>query len=192
MISVSLEAFSSIADRLAEEHGALTFFDAYAWFVDEYDQHISEETPDPLDCLAESVQKRTAAAPPRALSVEFYFNLFLVLILFYLSQVLAEESEQRVMDRIGALEQALLGQIEALSESGAGAIYLVDGKTIELRDGPSEDHEIHGVLRPYQKVHQIESQHDWVRIEYFDHASNEMRKGWVHCGDLSTEERIRE
>lgn len=185
----SLEAFSSIADRLAAEHGALTFFDAYAWLADEYDQRTSEETPEPLDGLADSVQQRAACAPAGALSLEFYFNVILALVLFYLSHVLAGESEQRVMERIGEIEQALLGQMEALPGSSDGAIYLVAGGTVEFREEPSEEYEVQGVLRPYQKVHQIELRNDWIRIEYFDHVSNEVRKGWIHCGDVSAEPR---
>ena len=133
-----------------------------------------------MDQLAESVKERAAQAPFGPLSAEFYINLVLALILFYLSQVSTDQSEERLQKRLDAMEQTISVQLDALRNNRQERIFLVADRSVNLRTGHGPDHEKLDVLLRNQKVVQLETSGDWTKVEYFDYLANSLKRGWVH------------
>jgi|GEM_PF-4826602 len=175
-----LDAFSTIANQIKHGYGALTFSEAYGLLLEEYEEQIEEGASEPLDRLAESVKERAAQAPFGPLSAEFYINLVIALILCYLSQVSTEQSEERLLNRLDAMEQTISVQLDALKNNRQEGIFLVADRSVNLRVGPGADHEKLDVLPRNQKVRQLEISGEWTKIEYFDYLANALKYGWVH------------
>lgn len=175
-----LDAFSTVADRITTGHGALTFAEAYEWLADEYEQQNSKGTAESLNGLEQTVKERASNAPSGVLSAEFYLNVIFALFLFYLAQMSAEQSEEQVLIRMDEIEQTISSELATLSDQTHGGTYLVADRPVNLRAGPSADHEVLDVLRRNQKVQQLETSNEWARVEYFDYVANEAKKGWVH------------
>jgi uncharacterized protein (DUF1330 family) len=175
-----LDAFSTVADRITTGHGALTFAEAYEWLADEYEHQQSKGASDSLNGLQQTVKERASSAPFGVLSAEFYLNVIFALFLFYLSQMSAEQSEEQVLARMDEIEQTVSSELAALTDQSYGGTYLVADRPVNLRAGPSTDHEVLDVLRRNQKVQQLETSNQWARVEYFDYVANKTRKGWVH------------
>ncbi|UDM05846.1 SH3 domain-containing protein [Halomonas sp. NyZ770] len=175
-----LEAFSTVADRITTGYGALTFTEAYNLLADEYERQQSEGVGEPLDGLTESVKQRAESGPSGALSAEFYLNLLFALFLFYLAQMSAEQSEERIMTRMDEMEQTISSQLEALCLQPDELTYLVADRSINLRAGPGTNYDVLDVLRRNQKVRQLEKANEWTKVEYFDYVANEAKQGWVN------------
>jgi len=154
--------------------------EAYELLVEEYEERIEENISESLDGLAESVKHRAAHGPFGPLSAEFYLSLIFALILFYLSQISTEQSEDRMLTRIDDLEQTISIQLEALSGSNHADSFLVADRSVNLRTGPGIEHDVLDVLLRNQKVLQLETNGEWAQVEYFDYAANELKQGWVH------------
>lgn len=95
-----LDVFSVVAERISHGYGALAFFGAYQLLVEEYEKQIEEGAAESLDTLTETVKGRVAHAQLGPLSAEFYLSLIFALFLFYLSQISAEQSEERLSNRL--------------------------------------------------------------------------------------------
>jgi hypothetical protein len=175
--SPAMEAFSRIADQVNHGYGALTFSEAFELLADEYEQQTD---PEPLDVLSDEVQKRASCAPRSALSAEFYLNLVLALFLFYLSQLSAVESEEKIIESFNSLEQTVVTQLSILNELGKNQSFLVADRSMNLRSGPGVDHEVIGDISRNQKLLELERDRDWAKVEYFDHINNKNIVGWAH------------
>ncbi|OXR50311.1 hypothetical protein PuT2_00040 [Pusillimonas sp. T2] len=175
-----LEAFSTVATRITHGYGALAFSEAYGLLIEEYEEQVADHAAEPLDSLAESVKDRAAQAPFAPLSAEFYLGLVFALFLFYLSQISAEQSEERLLSRIDGMEQTISIQLDALKQDIQGRVYLVADRAVNLRTGPGSDHNAFGMLLRNQKVVQIGGSGVWVNVEYFDYVANELKRGWAH------------
>lgn len=175
--SPAMEAFSRIAEQIKHGYGALTFSEAYELIADEY-----EKQPDlgALDALSGEVQKRAGRAPLGVLSAEFYINLILALFLFYLSQMTAQESEERILERMNGLEQTITIQLNKLNKIENNRHFLVTDRSLNLRSGPGTDHDVIGNISRNQKSMELERYRDWVKVEYFDHINNANVVGWAH------------
>lgn len=175
-----LDAFSTVANQIAHGYGALAFSEAYDLLINEYEEQVEADASHPLDRLADSVEKRAAQAPFGPLSAEFYINLVLALILFYLSQISTEQSEERLLKRLDAMEQTISIQLDALRNNRREGIFLVADRSVNLRIGPGPDHDKLDVLPRNQKVIQLETSGEWTKVEYFDYLANAHKRGWVH------------
>jgi len=175
-----LNAFSTVATRITHGYGALAFSEAYELLVEEYEEQVAGHATEPLDRLAESVRDRAAQAPFGSLSAEFYLNLFFALFLFYLSQISAEQSEERLLSRLDGMEQTISTQLDALRQDSQTKDYLVADRAVNLRTGPGPEHYALDVLLRNQKVVQIGVSGEWANIEYFDHIENKLKRGWAH------------
>lgn len=175
-----LDAFSTVANRISQGYGALAFSEAYELLIEEYEGHVEEGASEPLYSLAESVKCRAAQAPLGPLSAEFYISLVLALFLFYLSQISAEQSEERLLNRLDGMEQTISIQLDALRDDSQGRIYLVADRAVNLRAGPGSEYDVLDVLLRNQKVAQIDTSGQWVKVEYFDYVANKLKLGWVH------------
>ncbi len=77
-------------------------------------------------------------------------------------------------------EQIITTQLNVLRENEIGHVFLVTDRALNLRTGPSVDHEVIEVLPRNQKVMELERNHDWLKIEYFDYIANKSKTGWAH------------
>lgn len=175
-----MQALTTVADRISDHYGALIFSEAYALLIDEYKNQAEEDTLEPLDGLTEKIKSRAEQSPRSPLSAEFYLNIILALFLFYFSQISSEQSEGRIIERMDELERTISLQLGTLRGNTPDGIFLVTGRSVNLRSGPSTDYEVLDILFRNQKVSQLETNGKWVRIEYFDYFKNELKRGWAH------------
>ncbi|MGE6605822.1 SH3 domain-containing protein [Halomonas sp. NPDC076908] len=175
--SPAIEAFLSVSKQMSHGYGALTFSEAYGLIVSEYENLSGGE---PLDDLSVEIQKRAKSAPPGILSAEFYIQLFLALFLFYLSQLSSQESEERLLARMDDLEQTISAQLTESTTNELNKSFLVSDRSMNLRSGPSTDHDVIGSIPRNQKLVELERHRDWAKVEYFDHVANVNVKGWAH------------
>ncbi|MDX6017158.1 SH3 domain-containing protein [Shewanella indica] len=175
-VSPSFAAFSRISEQINKNYGALTFSEAYQFLVDEIEVAKDDSS------LIEDLKDKSSRAPLSPLSAEFYLSLIFALFLYYLSQVSATESEERLLERMGVLEQTISTQLQALESKEASSIFLVTDRELNFRDGPSMDSKVLEVLPRNKKVIEITRQKDWIQVEYFDYVNNLNKVGWVHSG----------
>jgi hypothetical protein len=175
--SPAMEAFSRITEQINHGYGALTFSEAYELIADEYEKQPDLGT---LDTLSGEVQNRASRAPLGVLSAEFYINVILALFLFYLSQMTAQESEARMLERMNGLEQTITTQLEELRKFENDRHFLFADRSLNLRFGPGTDHDVIGNISRNQKLMELERDRDWVKVEYFDHTNNVDLVGWAH------------
>lgn len=175
--SPAMEAFSRIAEQINHGYGALTFSEAYELIADEYEKQPGLSA---LDTMSGEVQTRASSAPLGVLSAEFYINLILALFLFYLSNMSAQESEERILERMNGLEQTITTQLEELKQFESDRHFLVTDRSLNLRSGPGTDHDVIGNISRNKKLMELERDRDWVKVEYFDHTNNVNIAGWVH------------
>lgn len=181
--SAAMEAFSRIADQVTYGYGALTFAEAYELVAEEYEEITGSE---PLDALSDKIQDRVGNAPSGSLSADFYISLLVAVILFYWSQLSSQESEERIIGRIGSLEKAISSQLAELNESKEGLVFLFSDRAMNLRSGPGTDHDVIGYIPRNQKLVEIERERDWTKVEYFDHINNLNVVGWAHSRYILT------
>ena len=175
-VSPSLAAFSRISEQVNKSFGALTFSEAYQFLVDE----IKEAEDDAS--LIEEIKDKSCCAPLSLLSAEFYLSLIFALFLYYLSQVSAMESEERLLERMRMLEQTISIQLHTLESKEVENVFLVTDRELKFREGPSMDSKVIEVLPRNKKVMELSRQKDWIHVEYFDYVNNISKDGWVHSG----------
>ncbi len=174
--SPSFAKFSRISEQINRKFGALTFSEAYQFLVDEIEESVDDAS------LIEELKDKSSRAPLNPLSAEFYLSLIFALFLYYLSQVSATDSEERLLERMEGLEQTISTQFQALESNDANSIFLVTDRELNFRDGPSMDSKVLEVLPRNKKVIEITRQKDWIQVEFFDYINNLNKVGWVHSG----------
>lgn len=174
-----LRAFSTIAERISHGYGALEFSEAYELLAEEYAEHAEAYEVDPGDVLGELVKERAKNAPRHSLSAEFYLGLILTLLIFLLSQVSTEQSEQLLLKRMDAMEQTISIQLETIRNDRLQSTYMVADRTVNLRSGPGTNSTIVGTITRSQRIKLIDKSGEWVEVEYFDYSLNEIKSGWV-------------
>lgn len=174
-----LRAFSTIAERISHGYGALEFSEAYEFLAAEYAEHAEAYESDPGDMLGKSVRERAKNAPRHSLSADFYLSVILTLLIFLLSQVSSEQSEQLLIKRMDAMEQTISMQLETIRNNPSQNTYMVADRTVNLRSAPGTNGTIVGTITRSQRVKRIDESGEWVEVEYFDHSSNEIKSGWV-------------
>ncbi|SJN11146.1 hypothetical protein CZ787_05275 [Halomonas citrativorans] len=177
--SSSLTAFRSISEQITQGYGALSFVDAFDLLIKESRIIKSGNLFESIDGISDDIIDRASKAPKGPLSSEFYLNVLLAFILFYLSQVSSKESEQRLLEKFSELEQAVVSQMEMDSQDDKRYKYFAVLTHLNLRAGPSIEHEVIVVLTPNLKVIFLGKEGEWFKIEYFDHIENVRREGWV-------------
>lgn len=176
--SPSIKAFSRVTEQLNHNYGALAFSEAYDLLINE----IQEAEDDAS--LAEKIQDKSTRSPLSLLSAEFYLSLIFALFLYYLSQMSAIESEERVLEKMNELEQTIATQLNVLQGADIDHEFLVTERELNFRKGPGMEYEVIEVLPRNKKVMELERNKEWIKIEFFDYINNISRVGWVHSGHL--------
>jgi len=72
------------------------------------------------------------------------------------------------------LSSIVTGLLLIASAVSAGTLYVNDIMTVTLRSGPGTDHKIIGNVKSGQKLEELESGEEWVRVRLFDG-----KEGWI-------------
>jgi len=177
--SSTVRVLSDVVARLSYSFGPLTFSEAYKEILRRHEMASASGEADSIDTLVDEVQDRATRAPSGPLSAEFYLNFIFAFIVFCLSQISASDSEQRIIDRVNKLESTINQHIENLQDyKRYSQLYVVE-RPLNLRSGPSTDHEVIEILPKNLKVIELERSPGWIRIEYFDYVENHKKVGWV-------------
>jgi len=144
--SPSHSAFSRISELVNTNFGALTFSEAYQFLVDEIEEAVNDAS------LIEEVKNKSSRAPLSPLSAEFYLSLIFALFLYYLSQMTAMESEERLLEGMEILEQPISTQLQTLERKENHSIFVVTDRELNFREGPSVDSKILEVLPRNKKI----------------------------------------
>ncbi len=168
---------SHVLEQLKNDCGELTFTEAYKLFSLDYEE-CSEESA--IDELTENIKYRAVNAPPGNLSSEFYLSLIIAFILFYISYMSAIESEEKMLNKIGGLEDIITTQLHEINQASESSDFLVADRSLNLRAGSGTDHPVIGNISKNQKLLELDRHRDWVKVEYFDHINNVNLIGWAH------------
>lgn len=142
------------------------------------DTNIPEE--DRFEKLGENIEKRIEKAPKGSLSSEFYINLLIALIMFWVANMQSEESEKRLHTRMEKLETTVIQQILELKKDKEIESFYVVKRGVNLRVRPTTKSEVISTLHRNVKVKLIARKSKWIRIEYFDYIDEVYISGWVY------------
>lgn len=173
-VSPSFRAFSRISEQVTRNFDALTLSEAYQFLADEIEVAENDAS------LIEDVKNRSSHAPLGPLSAEFYLSLIFTLFLYYLSQMSAMESEEKLLERMEMLEQTISIQLQALEKNES--VFLVTDRELNFREAPSMDSKVLEVLPRNKKLIELARQKEWIQVEYFDYVNNLNKVGWIHSG----------
>ncbi|WP_217525201.1 SH3 domain-containing protein [Vibrio metschnikovii] len=136
-----------------------------------------------LETLIEACQARVEDAPQNSLSLEFYLNMLLTLVLLIYSQYSSYLSEEKLVEQLQGIENQVQLLTEKLEESQTRAFFIVE-ESLKLRSEPSLESTVLEVLPEKLKLFGLGSRGKWIEVEYFDYLTNTMRSGWVHSDYL--------
>lgn len=117
-------------------------------------------------------------------TAQFILAMLLTLLLFWLSQKSAAESEERFLDRIGQLESAIEETVEALQAGGdhaepALSTRAVRRSTVVLTKPSGRNGRAQGLVYVDQVVVVKTWRGKWCEIEWFDLRDRSPKLGWV-------------
>ena len=175
---------NSLAIRIAREISAPTFEFTYDEVIRRNSVFNFDLGTALFEEISTEIKSRAAASPSNQLSAEFYISLIFAIIFYYLSQVSSAEQENRMTDRLDAFETTISDQLSILGGSDKTTHFYVVKTALNLRSGPSLDESIISILPINQKLTGLETQGEWMEIEFFDYLENEIIIGWVHSDNV--------
>ena len=181
----ALDTLSNVSNQINRDYSALELLKAYNLLVKEYKKKTTNEDGQPLDDLAKATKAKTNQASFSYPSPEFYLSLIITLILFFLSNAESKTSEELLLARADSLEQTLVTRLNKSESKQQEQIYLVPEQAVALRMGPSLKHDVFDVLLHKQVVIQLEVSDEWVRVEYIDNATSQIRRGWAYSSHFT-------
>jgi hypothetical protein len=164
---------------------------------------IEPDIDDDDDELAAGMEtafvERVAVLPRSALSHEGMIQLVVAILFLWYQMHESAKSEQRIMERIGQMEQNLTTAIGRVMEQVDEHLTPLPDQVehirvvvepLKIRVSPDRNaHEI-ALLEPGQRVKVVARAESWIEVEYFDSKSASMKKGWV--AELYTKEVTKE
>lgn len=129
--------------------------------------------------LAELLGTHLAKSSGGPVSAEGYVQIILPLVLFILSVIGAQQSEERIVEHLSNI-RAQLQAISAVEQERVGTdLRLVAAASLRIRSEPSGKSEIVGKLTRSSLVLVISREKSWARVEYFDFVEGRTKEGWV-------------
>lgn len=179
--SSAMRVVSALADQVTSLNaGPLTFSQAYQEIVRRYELASHTNVVDTLDALASEVEEQAKHPSEEPLSNEFFLNLIFALFLFLYSQISANYSEDRILQRMERMESVITQQIAELNaHKDIDTFYIVE-RTAKLRTIPNTKSKINKLLPIGLKVRLVEKFSKWIKVEYFDYLDRVHRCGWVY------------
>ncbi len=136
-----------------------------------------------LDYAIEQSVKRTETLPKGRLSLEFYLNHLVTLMIVVYTTYSSSKFEHELLARIDTLETALTSVVTEIERSPIEHHFVVK-TNLNLRVDPTTASDVIEVLPAKLKVSGLKTLGLWVNVEYFDHLSNKMVSGWVESSFL--------
>jgi hypothetical protein len=140
----------------------LTFSEALQEVARAYERAATMDVAEPWEEVTSEFEERTIHAPKGRLSAEFYLTLVITLVLFLLSLKLSSDSEDRILNRIKAMEAHIM-QLVALQGQGEKDIFYIVERSIAMRYGPNTKTATITLLYPNIKVRVIERRSNGLR-----------------------------
>ncbi|WP_045386038.1 SH3 domain-containing protein [Vibrio rotiferianus] len=149
------------------------------------DNEVNAEVVDSseLDYVIEQSVDRTETLPKGRLSLEFYLNHLVTLMIVVYTTYSSLKFEQELLSRINTLETALTSVVTEIERSPIEHHFVVK-TNLNLRVEPTVNSDVIEVLPAKLKVSGLKTSGLWVNVEYFDHLSNKMVSGWVESSFL--------
>ena len=139
-----------------------------------------DENDKDIVSFAQHIEDKAVKVPKNFLSAEFYISIIFALILFLLSQNATYDSEQNLTKKVQHLEELITELPHTLMPSKDSSTYYVVLNFVHLRQKPSSKSTSLEMLYPNLKVKLLERKGRWIQIQYYDHAINEFKTGWVY------------
>ena len=178
--SSAMLALTDLTKRMSSLNaGNLSLGEAYNEVVRRHEYASFIGSADPFDIVADEVEEQVKLTSAGPLSAEFYVNLIVALLLFYLSQISSTHSEERIISRLESLKTLVSQQISELRDSEDTYTFYVVERSVNLRIRPNTKSKVLAPLFPNAKVQLIGKASKWVKIQYFDHLEGIYRSGWV-------------
>ncbi|HHG3247517.1 TPA: hypothetical protein ACPVXZ_004745 [Vibrio parahaemolyticus] len=136
-----------------------------------------------LDYAIEQSVERTETLPKGRLSLEFYIEHLIALMIVVYTTYSSSQFEQELLARIDTLETALTSVVSEIERAPIEHHFVVK-TNLNLRVEPTISSDVIEVLPAKLKVSGLKTLGLWVNVEYFDHLSNEMVSGWVESSFL--------
>lgn len=148
----------------------------YSHILREYGDGTASDT---IESSINEIEEK-ASSSRTALSLEFYLNLVLTLIILVMQNIDSDEFNDDLMQRLDRLESTIVEKYEvAVKEEQDSSFYIVK-VNVNFREGPSTKHQVLDVLFPNQKVRLIERKQKWIKVEFYDHLEDVHKQGWVY------------
>lgn len=130
--------------------------------------------------IATVIEERVVQENSNQQRVEFYLGLLVSIFLYLMSQADSAQTEKRLMAKMDEVNDSISSQIESIKERKTTAHFYVVETALNLRVGPSTEHEVITVLPRNQKLIGLSTQAQWMKVEYFDYLADKTISGWVH------------
>ena len=124
------------------------------------------------------VEDDAKKAPKTLLSLEFFLNLLITIIVVIYSQKMSNKTEAKLMSELDSLRKTLSNYTTNLDGITHPAMFYVVERTVITRAKPDGKSAKGKVLYPNQKVRLVERKGKWVLIEYYNHLIGVHENGW--------------
>jgi len=143
------------------------------------------ETEEEFIKLSININLVISKEPQSLLSLEFYLNLLITLIIVVHTQKLATDSENRIVSNLNEGKQYIVEQFDKIIEENSkqnnniGIFYVVT-RTVYLRSKSNTKSTPVTILYPNQKTRLVKRKGKWIHIEYFNHLLGIHQSGWCN------------
>lgn len=138
-----------------------------------------EELEERAENLTEFLGTHLAKSKRGPITLEGYLQIILAVILYIHGLIGAQQSEERVMKRLNAIDAQLKAVAPVEKAERAPDLRLVAAASLRIRSAPSADSQVIGRLTRNSLVRVVNIEKSWAQIEYFEFAEGRTREGWV-------------
>jgi hypothetical protein len=131
--------------------------------------------------LATQLEKLEAASRRRDISLlvlEVILSTIIALLMMLYQNQLSNESEQRIVSRIAAVEAAITERLAAVERDEDHRAIVYARRELSLQSGPRSRANDVATWYPNVPGRVVAERKYWMRIEYFDAEQNEHVAGW--------------
>ncbi|MFT6986741.1 MAG: hypothetical protein ACJAT7_002583, partial [Psychromonas sp.] len=160
----------SLAEKLSTFDSSFIYGKNYADLIRSFEDQDWESVID--EC-----QLQINESPNNNLSLEFYLGLLLTLMILCYTEYSGSQSEQRLTNKIDNLEAMVVVLTDSLKDLPLDSFFLVK-VPLNIRVSPSITSRIIETLPPKLKLSGLQTEGEWMQVEYFDYFSNKMMRGW--------------
>lgn len=152
---------------------------AYQEVVRRHEEVVASGIPDAFDIVTDDVEARIRKTPHGPLGADFFINLIITILLFYLSQASSKQSEERIIAKLEKIQAIVIQQLSESQKKEEFYTFYVVERPAKLLANPNTKSTVITPLYPNATLQLIERQSEWVKVLYFDHLVGEYRDGWV-------------